>query len=306
MNWPAASFDWNQARAFLATAEHGSLSAAARALGQTQPTVGRQVTALEDQLGVALFDRAGRGLILTDPGQQLLIHMREMGAAAERAALTATGQSQALRGTVSVTASDVFSAHLLPRIIADLARKTPEIDIEVVSANDLRDLSRREADIAIRHVRPEDPNLTARLLGEGHGRFYAAAAYLERRGRPQTRADLARHDFVGFLDAKGMAATMASFDIPIPEQNIRYRTDSGLVMWELVRAGLGIGLMSDDLGRVTPDVDLLLPGERAFTYPIWLVTHRELQSSRRIRHVFDHLAEAISAHIKRTRNQAAP
>ena len=303
MNWPAASFDWNQARAFLATAEHGSLSAAARALGQTQPTVGRQVTALEDQLGVALFDRAGRGLVLTDPGRELLIHMREMGSAAERAALTATGQSQTLRGTVSITASDVFSTRLLPRIIADLARKSPEIDVEIVAANDLRDIARREADIAIRHVRPEDPNLTARLLGEGQGHFYAAPSYIDRRGRPETRADLTRHDFVGFLDAEGMVAALAARDIHIPLQNFRYRTDSGLVMWEFVRFGLGIGLMSEDLGRTTPETEIILPAEPAFTFPIWLVTHRELQSSRRIRVVFDHLAEAISANIKRNRGQ---
>lgn len=300
MNWPAASFDWNQARAFLATAEHGSLSAAARALGQTQPTVGRQVTALEEALSVALFDRAGRGLILTDPGRELLIHLRDMGTAAERVALTATGQSQTLRGTVSVTASDVFSTRLLPRMVADLARAYPDIDVEIVSANDLRDLARREADIAIRHVRPEDPNLTARLLGEGQGRFYAAPSYIARRGRPETRADLARHDFVGFLDPDGMSASLAGFDIHVPPQNFRYRTDSGLVMWELVRQGLGIGLMSDDLGHTTVDVDLLLPGDRAFTFPVWLVTHRELQSSRRIRLVFDHLAAAITAHLKRT------
>ncbi|MGI3169429.1 LysR family transcriptional regulator [Pseudooceanicola sp. C21-150M6] len=302
MNWPAASFDWNQARAFLATAEHGSLSAAARALNQTQPTVGRQVTALEDTLGVALFDRAGRGLILTDPGRELLIHLRDMGVAAERVALAATGQSQTLRGTVSVTASDVCSARLLPRIVADLARIAPDIDIEIISANDLRDLARREADIAIRHVRPDDPNLTARLLGEGMGRFYAAASYIARRGRPETRADLARHDFIGFLDAEGMSATMARSGLTVPPQNFRYRTDSGLVMWELVRQGLGIGLMSDDIGLMTADVDLLLPGERAFTYPIWLVTHRELQSSRRIRLVFDHLAKEMTAHIARTRS----
>lgn len=301
MNWPAASFDWNQARAFLATAEHGSLSAAARALGQTQPTVGRQVTALEDHLGVALFDRAGRGLVLTEPGRELLIHMRDMGAAAERAALTATGQSQDLRGTVSITASDIFSAMLMPRVITDLARKAPEIDIEIVASNDVRDLARREADIAVRHVRPEDPNLTARLLGEGAGLFYASPAYIDRRGRPESRADLTRHDFVGFLDPAEMSAALASRGIEVPAANFRYRTDSGLVMWELIRAGLGIGLMTGDIGNRTPDVERLLPDEPAFTYPFWLVTHRELQSSRRIRIVFDHLADALTDHIKRHR-----
>ena len=301
MNWPAASFDWNQARAFLATAEEGSLSAASRRLGQTQPTVGRQVSALEDSLGVALFDRAGRGLVLTEPGRQLLGHIHEMAAAAERAALTATGQSQELRGTVSITASDVFSAFVLPRVIANLARIAPEIEIEIIAANDLRDLARREADIALRNVRPEDPNLTARLLGEGQGHFYAAPAYIERKDRPTTHAELGHHDFVGFLDAENMAALLSQNGVPVTASNFRYRTDSGLVMWELVRAGLGIGLMSDDLGQATPDVRLVFPDDPAFTFPIWLVTHRELQSSRRIRLVFDHLANAITAHLKATR-----
>ncbi|EAQ03726.1 transcriptional regulator, LysR family protein [Pseudooceanicola batsensis HTCC2597] len=299
MNWPAASFDWNQARAFLATAELGSLSAAARELGQTQPTLGRQVAALEDQLGVALFDRAGRGLILTEAGRELLSHVREMAEAAARVPLTASGQSQALRGTVGITASDVFSVTLLPPIIAELSRIAPEIEIEVVASNDLRDLSRREADIAIRHVRPTEPALTARLLGEGTGHLYAAPAYLDRRGRPASRSDLATHDFVGFLDVNRMGRTLGEFGIPVAARNIRYRTDNGLAMWEMVRAGLGIGVMTADLGLTTPDVELLFPREVAFRYPIWLVTHRELHSARRIRVVYDHLAQAITTHLRR-------
>ncbi|MBY6157729.1 LysR family transcriptional regulator [Pseudooceanicola nitratireducens] len=300
MSWSAASFDWNQARAFLATAEHGSLSAAARELGQTQPTLGRQVAALEEDLGVALFDRAGRGLILTDAGRELLMHVRDMAEAAARIPLTASGQSQALRGTVSITASDIFSTLLLPPIIADLARSAPEIDIELIAANELRDLSRREADIALRHVRPTEPHLTARLLGEGLGYFYAAPAYLARRGTPETPADLKDHDLVGFLDADQMVAQLTHFGIEVPAENIRYRSDSGLAMWEMVRQGLGIGLMSADMGLRSPDVDLLFPRHPAFRYPIWLVTHRELHSARRMRLVFDHLAEELTAHIART------
>lgn len=300
MNWSAATFDWNQARAFLATAEHGSLSAAAKELGQTQPTIGRQVTALEQSLGVALFDRAGRGLILTDAGRELLTHVREMAEAAARIPLTASGQSQALRGTVSITASDVLSMILMPQIIADLARAAPEIEIELIAANDLRDLSRREADIAVRHVRPTQPHLTARLLGEGLGYFYAAPKYIARKGRPTSRDDLINHDFVGFLDAEGMAAQMAQFGYTIDPRNIRYRTDNGPALWEMVREGLGIGLMAVEMGQRTPDVERLLPDQPAFQYPVWLVTHRELHSARRMRVVFDHLAQSITAHLRRT------
>jgi DNA-binding transcriptional LysR family regulator len=229
-----------------------------------------------------------------------LTHVREMAEAAARIPLTASGQSQALRGKVSITASDVFSTHLLPSILADLARAAPDIEIEVISANDLRDLSRREADIAIRHVRPTEPQLTARLLGEGHGHFYASPDYLDRRGRPRSRAELAGHDFVGFADANRMVHTLAGLGIPITLERLKYRSDSGLVLWEMVRAGMGLGLMSADIALDTPDVELVLPGDEAFDYPVWLVTHRELHSARRIRIVFDHLAEAITAHLKRT------
>lgn len=104
----ASAFDWNQVRAFLATADAGSLSAAARVLGQTQPTLGRQVAALEADLGVTLFERAGRGLVLTEAGADLLEHVRAMGAAADRVALAASGQSQEVAGLVRITASDVL------------------------------------------------------------------------------------------------------------------------------------------------------------------------------------------------------
>lgn len=300
MNWSVASFDWNQARAFLATAEHGSLSAAARELGQTQPTLGRQVTALEQDLGVALFDRAGRGLILTDAGRELVIHVREMAEAAARIPLTASGQSQALRGTVSISASDVLASIMLPGIIANLARTAPEIEFELIATNHLSDLSRREADIAIRHLRPTQPNLTARLLGEGFGYFYAAPAYIARKGRPKSPNELKDHDIVGFLDAPRMAQALAEYGVQIDPDNIRYRCDNALPMWEMVRAGLGVGIMSMDMGLRTPDVELLFPDKPAFQYPFWLVTHRELHSARRMRVVFDHLANSISAHLRRT------
>ena len=305
MNWPAGSFDWNQARAFLATAEHGSLSAAARALGQTQPTLGRQVTALEESLGVALFDRAGRGLILTDAGRELLPHVRDMAEAAARIPLTASGQSQDLRGTVSITASDVYSTTLLPPIIADLVRAAPEIQIELVVSDDLRDLSRREADIAVRHVRPTDPNLTARLIGEASGYFFAATSYLDRRGRPASREELKSHDFIGIRDAARMVEGLKSFGIDVPASLLRHRTDSSFVMWELARAGLGIGIFPAERALTDPAMEVLFDGEVAVRFPVWLVTHRELHSSRRIRMVYDHLADQLAAQLRRTANDFA-
>lgn len=197
MNWQSITFDWNQARAFLATAEEGSLSAAARALGLTQPTLSRQVAALEENLGVTLFERIGRSLSLTQSGLDLLDHFRRMGEAASQISLAASGRSQAVEGRVTITATDLMAAYHLPPVIKTLRREAPGIEIEVNTSNDLRDLLRREADIAIRHVRPEQPDLIARLIGEASAYFFASPEYLDRVGRPQKPADLSKLDFVG-------------------------------------------------------------------------------------------------------------
>jgi len=151
MDWNSVNFDWNRARAFLVTAEEGSLSAAARALGMAQPTLGRQVDALERELGVTLFQRVGRGLVLTPGGLALLDHVRAMGEAANRVSLSAFGQSQSIEGTICISASETYAAVLLPPIIAKLRLAEPRIKIEIIASHTTSDLRRREADIALRN-----------------------------------------------------------------------------------------------------------------------------------------------------------
>ncbi|KIC21546.1 LysR family transcriptional regulator [Leisingera sp. ANG-Vp] len=283
--------DWNHIRAFLATAETGSLSAAARQLGLTQPTLSRQVAALEAQLGVLLFERLGRALALTEAGHELLAHSRKMGEAAQGLSIAATGQAQSIEGTVRITASDMTSAYILPPVLQQLRQRAPKLTVDVVAANDIRDLMRREADIAIRHVRPEQPELIARLVQEATGHFYAAKTYLERRGRPSSLAELADHDFVSFGDAERMIGYLVPLGIPVTPGNFRIGSNSGLVAWELVRQGFGVTPMSDEVAAAAPEVERLVPGSDAITFPVWLTTHRELHTSRRIRLVFDLLAE---------------
>lgn len=294
MNWQAISFDWNRMRAFLATAEEGSFSAAARALGQTQPTLGRQVAALEDELGVTLFERVGRSLALTDAAVELMEHVRTMAEAASRISLTASGQSQAIEGKVRITASDVLSAYQLPAFLARLRQIAPLLEIDVVAANDIRDLQRREADIAIRHVRPERSDLIARLVREATAHFYAARSYLERRGKPDSIASLSEHDFIGFGDPGRTIELLRPLGISLSRDNFRLTSESGVVAWEMVRHGLGLTLMSDELGAATPEVERVLPDMESIVFPIWLATHRELHTSRRIRLVFDELAAFLS------------
>ncbi|MCP5075933.1 MAG: LysR family transcriptional regulator [Rhodobacteraceae bacterium] len=294
MNWQDLNFDWNQARAFLATVEEGSLSAAARALGLTQPTLGRQVAALEQKLGVLLFERVGRSLVLTHSGLELLDHVRAMADAANLMSLTASGQVQSIDGQVRITASDVMSAYVLPPALKKLRGIAPQLEIEIVATDDLRDLQRREADIAIRHVRPEQPDLIARLLREDTAHFYASEEYLNKNGCPETTGDLASHDFVRFGDIDRILEYLDAIGISLTRKNFCVGSDSGVVSWQMVRQGLGITVMSDEVALQTPGIVQLLPFMKPIQFPIWLVTHRELHTSRRIRLVFDVLAECFS------------
>ncbi len=290
MNWNSVSFDWNQARAFLATVEEGSLSAGARALGVTQPTLGRQVAALEDALDVVLFERVGKSLVLTPSGLELADHVRVMFEAASRVSLTASGQSQAIDGKVRITASDVMSAFILPPVVAELRARAPLVEFEIVAANDIRDLQSREADIAIRHVRPEQPDLIAKLVSEASAHFYAAKPYLDHRGRPASITDIKAYDFIGFGENSRMIEMLNPFGLGLTAENFRLGSESGVVSWQMARSGLGIIIMSDEVAAMAPEMERVLPEMDPFVFPVWLTAHRELHTSRRIRLVFDLLA----------------
>lgn len=298
MNWAAVDFDWNQARAFLVTALEGSLSAAARKLAQTQPTLSRQVAALEKHLGVTLFERVGKRLVLTDTGQDLLEHVRAMGEAAGLVALGATGRSQALVGQVRISASEVVAACLLPPIVESIREVHPEIDVHVVASNRLSDLLRREADIAIRHVRPEQADLVARKVRDSSAHLYAATKYLERKGRP-TSNDLTDTVFVGPDDNARFVEVLAALGVRVTLANFKWTTDSHLVGWEMVRQGLGIAGMIREVGDSTSGIERVLP-QLSIPVPYWLCTHRELYTSRRIRVTFDLLAQALAGELPAT------
>jgi DNA-binding transcriptional LysR family regulator len=290
MDWRSVKFDWNRARAFLVTAEEGSLSAAARALGMAQPTLGRQVSALESELGVILFERAGRSLTLTQSGLELVEHVRAMGDAATRVSLTASGQSQSIEGRVCITASEAYSAFILPPVIAKLRRIAPGITIEIVASNDVRDLRRREADIAVRNGRPTDPDLIAKKIRDDTACLYAAEGYLAQCGEIRAPEDASRafdhnEPFIEGLNALGLKLTPKHFPV---------LSNSHLMHWELVKQGIGIGVMTTQVGDAEPMVRRAMPWLKPFEFPIWLVAHREVNTSRRVRLVFDLLAQELT------------
>ena len=293
MNWQTVSFDWNQARAFLVTAEEGSLSAAARALGLTQPTLGRQVAALEQELGVTLFERVGRSLSLTQSGLELVDHVRAMGDAAGQISLTASGQSQTIEGHVCITATDILSIYLLPDALKRLRETAPGIEVEVVTSNDVRDLQRREADIGIRHGRPEQPDLIAKLVRETSIHLYASTEYLDQYGRPGSPSDLSEAVFIGFDQSDRLPALLNELGLTLTKDNFKLISESGAMAWEMVKHGLGIGIMAKEIAERTLGVECVLPDLDPIPVPIWLVTHRELHTSRRIRLVFDLLADSL-------------
>ncbi len=294
MKWKSISYDWNQVRAFLATVEEGSFSKAALALGLTQPTLGRQVTGLEASLEVTLFERIGRKLYLTQTGLELFDHVKAMGDAAAKISLTASGQAQSVEGLVTISATDLFSLYHMPGIIKGLQEVASGIEIRVVVSNSSSDLQRREADIAIRHVQPQQSELIAKKVNEMTPHFYAAQSYIDRHGMPQDKNDLAEEDIVGFENAEEFIVFLNENGFPFTINSIKHSATSGIVCWEMVKQGLGIGLMSNDIGLHTPEVIKILPDLEIIKVPVWLVTHRELKTNRRIRLVFDYLAENLS------------
>lgn len=294
MNWQGVNFDWNQLRAFLVTAEEGSLSAAAKALKLTQPTLSRQVSGLEDALGVTLFERAGRVLVLTEAGDLLLDHARQMGEAANAVSLAASGQAEAIEGKVSITATDMASTYLLPPIIKRLSETAPGISIEVIASNEVQNLQRREADIALRNAAPSEPELITRRLRSNNAFFAAKPSYLEQFGPVETVEDLNRATWIGYTDPARMAEFMARVGLSVPPENVRYFSENSLVVWEMFRQGLGVCILIDGLRDLDPDVVHLMPDWPKIEVPFYIITHKALRSSKRIRIVWDAIVEALA------------
>lgn len=293
MDRQSIKFDWNRARAFLVTAEEGSLSAAARALGMAQPTLGRQVSALEEELGVVLFERVGRGLTLTPSGEQLLEYVRKMGEAANEMSLKSFGQSKVIEGKVRLAVSEVFAAFTLPSILAKLRKSHPGIEIDVITSSEASDLLRREADIAIRYFHPTEPDLIAKKINNSLARLYATPEYLNKIGNPQLPYDVRNADFISCDNSGALIKGLNEMGLNLTEKNFPIYTPNWLVMWEYVKCGLGIGILDSSIGDHEPKVIRVLPDIEPLSYSAYLVAHRELHTSVRIRIVFDLLAAEI-------------
>ena len=286
---------WELYRSFLAVMREGSLSAAARALGMTQPSLGRHIRQLEVVLGVALFTRSPQGLTPTDLGHELVAHAQAMSAASAALRRAASGSNHEVRGVVRVTCSEVIGAEVLPPMLADFRQQHPGIVIELSLSNQTEDLLRKDADIAVRMLRPAQGALVARRIGRIPVGLHAHRRYLKAHGQPRTLADLTQHALIGF-DHETPALRAIRSKLPFDREDFSLRSDSDLAQLAAIRAGYGIGVCQCAIARRDRHLVHLLPEAFAFDLDTWLVMHEDLKASRRTRLLFDHLAQALGTY----------
>lgn len=291
-----SNFDWTLVRSFLAALEQGSLLGAARVVHASQPTIGRHIAELESQLGVVLFERTGRGLLPTETALRLADAARAMEAGAHQLARSVSGADDAggaVGGTVRITASQPVACYLLPPLLAQMRLALPQVQVELVASNAVSNLLRREADIAVRMVQPDQATLVAKRVGKVSLSACAHQDYLRRRGMPRQPTDLLAHELVGADRNEDILKGFAAMGYPVTREHFALRTDDLIASWQAVRNGLGVGFMADYLIRTDSAVVPLLPMLKIPPLPMWLAVHREIRTSRRIRAVYDFLAQAI-------------
>jgi DNA-binding transcriptional LysR family regulator len=294
MDDTAHGFDWTHIRAFLVVAETGSLSAAARALGLSQPTLGRHIRALEDRAGGALFTRNPRGLTLTERGRSLRPGAAAMRDAARAMELAAAGRDDRAAGPVRLTASVYVSVYILPPILAKLRLTHPEIEIELVPSDASENLLFHEADIALRMYRPEQLEMITRHLGDLPLGFYATPDYLARKGTPQDFADLLGHDVVGYDRDDRIVKGFREAGLPVSRDWFAVRCDDQVAYWELTCAGCGIGIAQTVVGEADRRVTRVLPDASLPALPVWITAHETTRHTPRVSAVWAALVAGLA------------
>ena len=286
---------WELYRSFLAVVREGSLSGAARALALTQPTIGRHIDALEQALQVSLFTRSQAGLNATEGATALVPFAEAMASAAAALQRAASGEAEDERGVVRITASEMVGTEVLPACLASFREAHPHVVVELAISNRTSDLLRREADIAVRMVRPTQDALLARKVGVIHLGLHAHPSYVKAHGTPKTIADLQAHPLIGF-DKEPSLRRLDKLGMPLTRELFAFRCDSDVGQYAVLRAGFGIGMCQLGLAKRDKLV-AILPGSIDLKLETWVVMHKDLKSSRRMRLMFDHLAESLRAYI---------
>jgi DNA-binding transcriptional LysR family regulator len=292
---------WELYRTFLEVVRDGSLSGAARKLSLTQPTVGRHIDALEASLGLSLFSRSPQGLKATPAALELVSYAETMAAASAALRRTASGGAKTDRGTVRVTASEMIGCEVLPPLLASFRDSHPGITLELALNNRNEDLLRRDADVAVRMVRPRQKSLVARRVGKSAIGFYAHRSYAEKYGLPKQVAELEKHCLIGF-DRDALALrSLGELPRPVTRENFGFRCDSDLAQFAALKAGVGIGGCQHNIARRFPELVPVLAKAIRFELEVWVATHEDMRSTGRVRLLFDYLAAGLSAFVRGAR-----
>lgn len=301
----AAPAGWELYRSLLAVLQEGSLSAAARSLGLTQPTVGRHITALEAHFGLSLFTRSQAGLMPTDAALSLRADAKAMQSAAAALERNASGLGKDVQGAVRISASEVVGVEVLPPILAELRERHPKLELEIVLSNRLQDVVRREVDIAVRMTAPRQDVLLATRVGDIMLGLHAHRTYIERHGQPKSLADLSRHALIGFDQPTPFLRSARAHLSVWSREHFMLRCDSDLAQLALVRSGAGIGVCQVSIAARSPDLVRLLPGKFSLALTTWVVMHEGLKGSPRCRAAFDGLVAGLRRYTRQG-NPSAP
>ena len=294
MDWNAIQFDWNRTRAFLIVAEEGSLSAAARAMNTTQPTLGRQISALEQELNVTLFEQVGKRQVLTQSGQKLVGYAKQMAETANQLKLMALGQAQELSGMVTVSVSQLDAVFRLPPVVRNIRRIAPDIELRIEVSNEVADLKRREADIAVRNFRPEQGDLIARKIADEPIGLFCSPEYASRFPKVSQLEDIRHADFIGYENSNSVKDYLNNLGGKTDTYHFPIISQFQMLHIELAKLDQGLIFLPLDVGNQITQLTSFLPaGEPLLEIPVWLVCHRELRTNPSVKLVFDALADAL-------------
>jgi DNA-binding transcriptional LysR family regulator len=298
----ASNIGWELYRSFLGVLDHGSLSGAARALGVAQPTIGRHVAALEKALGLALFTRSQTGFLPTEAGQSLRMYAESLQSTVAALERSAANQGSGVSGIVRVTASDMVGVEILPPIVARLREQHPGLAVELALTDRVQDLVRREADIAVRMMRPRQELLVARRVGQVVLGLHAHRNYLSRHGTPKSIADLANHALIGFDELTAFIRDAGKKFSLWRREAFSMRTDNSLAQLALIRSGAGIGVCQAAIALRDGQIVRILPKQVSLPLETWITMHKDLRNSPRCRVTFDTLVEGLEQHLNSIRD----
>jgi len=291
--------EWDDLKHFLAVARSGGLSEAARALKTSASTVSRRIAVLEDKLGVHLFDRKASGCVLTENGKMIRRKAEEVEEAALSVERAALGRDKNAAGTVRIAASDDIAAHVIGPHLGRFRTRFPDISLEIVAQMELANLTRREADVALRGMRPERGNFVIRRAGYWPFGLYAARHYVDARGLKPGLADLSGVEVITWTKEWMHLRGGPWFAEYARGARIALSSDSRRVHQAACKAGLGVAILPCVIADREPDLICLLPPKRVLSLPLWLVVHRDLARTARVRAVMDFMTEAVSKHGRR-------